>query len=262
MPSVDSNIEAWKNYDWREKGEEWSRVAGGSMPQWLVQLYPRLHSFLPCRHILEIAVGCGRWAKILHNYCDEFTGVDICEHAIEQCKKTFTKGNYYVNDGKHLDCVPDNSVDLVFSFDSLPHAEIDVFESYIPEILKKLTDKGVAFIMFSNMAALPTPPKIHRWSGTTVSAEKVRNIIEQNGGYVMTEELIAYWSSQLSDCLMLFHKNKELYGSSTNHIIENYNYTNELTFAREVISRYLPNYNIPEEKNPVPDIYFENYKLP
>ena len=106
-------------------------------------------------------------------------------------QKTFTKGNYYVNDGKHLDCVPDNSVDLVFSFDSLPHAEIDVFESYIPEILKKLTDKGVALIMFSNMAALPTPPKIHRWSGTTVSAEKVRNIIEQNGGYIMTEELIA-----------------------------------------------------------------------
>lgn len=259
MPSVSENIQAWSKYDWREKGEEWSRSAGGSEPHFFTQLYPRLHSFLPCGHILEIAVGCGRWAKILHNYCEKFTGVDICENAIHQCKNTFSKGNYYVNDGMHLDCVEDNSVDLVFSFDSLPHAEIDVFESYIPEILRKLTDKGVAFVMFSNIAALPALPKVHRWSGTTVSGEKIKKIIENNGGYVMTYELVAYWSDQLTDCMMLFHKNKEFYGGSTEHIIKNYDFTKEIINSREVFAHYMPRYSIPDTKNTVPDLYFENY---
>src|SRR4029077_1318302 len=62
---------------------------------------------------------------------------------------------FYVNDGSSLDVVPDGSVDFVFSFDSLVHAEKDVIERYIQQLSKKLKLDGVGFIHHSNLGAYP-----------------------------------------------------------------------------------------------------------
>jgi hypothetical protein len=50
--------------------------------------------------------------------------------------------------------VSDASVDFVFSFDSLVHAEADVIESYLTELSRVLTPDGIGFIHHSNLGTL------------------------------------------------------------------------------------------------------------
>jgi hypothetical protein len=84
--------------------------------------------------------------------------VDLWERCIEACKRRFeseSHSRFCVNNGKSLAMVSDNSLDFVFSFDSLVHAEIDVIDAYIDELSRKLTLSGIAFIHHSNIGAYP-----------------------------------------------------------------------------------------------------------
>jgi SAM-dependent methyltransferase len=155
MPSVADNIRVWNTEcDWRHGGDAWSWQFGGTEALWWFVLYPRIHRFLPATKILEIAPGYGRWTQFLKNHCQSMIAVDISENCIENCKNRFANDNYiefHVNDGYSLAIVPDESIDFVFSFDSLVHAENDVMESYLIQLAKKLRPNGVGFIHHSNM---------------------------------------------------------------------------------------------------------------
>src|SRR4051812_41608893 len=135
MPTLDENIHMWKGrYGWEKYGEEWSQKWGGSEAQWFGSIHPRIHSFLPTTTILEIAPGFGRWTNYLKNYCEHLIVVDLAENCIRACKERFAGNSnisYYVNDGRSLEMIGDNTIDFVFSFDSLVHAESDVIQDYL-----------------------------------------------------------------------------------------------------------------------------------
>lgn len=146
MPTLQWNQTVWKkSYTWDAEGEEWSACWGNSIAQWFGSIFPRIHSFLPCQHILEIAPGFGRWTKFLLQHCESYSGVDISEKCIDACRLKFDdyscKTNFYNGDGKSLNFIDDSSVDFCFSFDSLVHVDINTLESYIIHLLKKLTKK-------------------------------------------------------------------------------------------------------------------------
>jgi ubiquinone/menaquinone biosynthesis C-methylase UbiE len=116
-------------------------------------LLPRIHRFVPTGAILEIAPGFGRWTDYLKELCRQLTVVDLTPKCIEACRTRFAHVkhiSYHVNDGKSLAFVPDGSIDFVFSFDSLVHAERDVLEAYVAELARVLGEHGVAFIHHSN----------------------------------------------------------------------------------------------------------------
>src|SRR6266513_654401 len=46
--------------------------------------------------------------------------------------------SYYVNDGRSLSMFPDESIDFVFSLDSLVHPRGEIVEAYLTELGKKL----------------------------------------------------------------------------------------------------------------------------
>ena len=76
--------------------------------------------------MLEIAPGHGRWTEYLAHHCDRLIGVDLASSCVEVCRERFDGRpnlEFFVNDGRSLDMVDAGSVDLVFSFDSLVHAE-------------------------------------------------------------------------------------------------------------------------------------------
>ena len=153
MPPVDWNRFEWgQRYSWPDSGEEWSRAWGGSEAQWFGAIYPRLHRHLPAHGILEIAPGYGRWTKFLIPACSSYLGIDLSANCIDACRKRFkdaTHAAFFENDGLSLSRALDGSFDFVFSFDSLVHVEIDVLESYIPQLVKKLTPNGVGFLHHS-----------------------------------------------------------------------------------------------------------------
>ena len=177
MPALADNISMWnESYDWSQQGDEWSDAWGGVAYQWWVTLFSRIQGFVPAGRILEIAPGYGRWTHFLRDLCDELVAVDIAETAIAHCRERFAGDRacrFHVNDGTSLAVAADRSVDLVFSFDSLVHAEHDIIAGYLAEFARVLADDGVAFIHHSNMGAYEPgsydPHNIH-WRATTVSA--------------------------------------------------------------------------------------------
>jgi SAM-dependent methyltransferase len=157
MPSLDENRATWDaSASWTAQGDEWSGAWGGTDMLWHGTLLPRIHEFVPTGSILELAPGHGRWSAYLKDLCDELTLVDLAESCIDACRERFVGEShirYHVNDGKSLAMVADDSIDFVFSFDSLVHAEHDVLEAYLAQLAGKLRADGVGFVHHSNMGA-------------------------------------------------------------------------------------------------------------
>jgi ubiquinone/menaquinone biosynthesis C-methylase UbiE len=157
MATVAEQQRLWgEAYDWRQAGDEWSSPWGSVAMQWYATLLPRLHAHLPAKTVLEIAPGYGRWTQFLQPLCERLIVVDLSERCIDACRQRFAHvGNieYHVNDGRSLDFVPDRSIDFIFSFDSLVHADDDAVGAYLQAFSRKLTQNGKAFIHHSNLGA-------------------------------------------------------------------------------------------------------------
>jgi len=155
MADVEHNIAVWnETWNWSTGGEEWSGWWGGTPALWHGALLPRIHAFIPTGTALEIAPGFGRWTQYLKDACDQLIVVDLAERCIEHCRERFsdaTNIECHVNDGRSLEMVPDGSLDFVFSFDSLVHAEADVLESYALQLGRKLKPDGIGFFHHSNL---------------------------------------------------------------------------------------------------------------
>lgn len=214
MPTLEWNHSYWsKDYVWSEGGDEWSKTWGGSEAQWFGSLFPRLHRMLPARRILEIAPGRGRWTQYLIPMCSAFIGVDIAESCVIECTNRFAgapHAGFIHNDGLSLAAVPDNSFEFIFSFDSLVHAELDVMQSYIPQLVKKLAPGGKAFLHHSNYAACDHGGKRseHARAGS-VSGEIIASLVKQSGGQMLVSEFINWGSIQTTDCLSTFTRDDD-----------------------------------------------------
>jgi SAM-dependent methyltransferase len=209
MPDLNWNKAYWDGgYDWKGRGEEWSAAWGGSEAQWFGSLYPRIHRYLPAADILEIAPGFGRWTKFLMKYCGRsYCGVDMSQECISYCEEIFSavpNAKFHINDGTSLDMVPDESVDFVFSFDSLVHAEIDVHETYVPQIIRKMRSGGVAFIHHSNWAAAGETKENRHCRGESVSADRYAEVVGKAGGQVLLQECLNWGTDKLIDAFTLF----------------------------------------------------------
>jgi SAM-dependent methyltransferase len=218
MPNLDWNRQMWtEDSTWTTAGEEWSGEWGDSEAQWFGSLYPRLHRLLPAETILEIAPGFGRWTKFLLPLCRNYIGMDLSQSCIEACRNRFadySHARFLQNDGLSLPTVADESVDLVFSFDSLVHCEMDVFRHYVPQILRKLTAQGLVFIHHSNLFAVTGNAKTssaHHRAGS-VSAQHIAALVAGSGGQVLLQECINWGTETLDDCITVFAKSAAFAG--------------------------------------------------
>lgn len=209
MPD-DWNKNTWgQSGSWKQGGEEWSAAWGGSKAQWFGSIHPRISRRLPTGAILEIAPGFGRWTQFLRNLTSrEYFGVDNSSLCIQEVAGEFNhypRTRFLVNDGYSLAAIPDKSVDFVFSYDSLVHAEIDASEACIPQILKKLTPNGIAFLHHSNAADHHDPAKPHNhMRALSVSDDRVRGLIELHKGHLLIQETIKRGNQHRIDCFSTF----------------------------------------------------------
>jgi cyclopropane fatty-acyl-phospholipid synthase-like methyltransferase len=166
--------------------------------------------------VLEIAPGYGRWTRFLIPSCSDYLGIDLSPTCIDECRKLFQSSphaRFEANDGTSLDAAADGSIDLVFSFDSLVHAELEILEAYIPQILKKLAPNGVAFIHHSNLADGNVLEGEHSHSrAETVSGKAVTKIVERHGGVPLVQETVNWMNAGLIDCFSLFANAKDYPG--------------------------------------------------
>lgn len=230
MPSVDENLNEWNQSDWShyDNGEKWSVLWGGSETQWFGSLYFRLHPFLPCQRLLEIAPGHGRWTQYLKHVCEELHVVDLSPNCIAACRQRFAADahiTYHVNDGYSLAMVPGH-FNVIFSFDSLVHVEIDIIDGYLAQIGGMLARDGICFLHHSNLGeymkrGLSYIPRsiLERedfntnWRAESVDAATVAALAERHDLAVIGQELVnwgatgLYGMSLFTDCFSLFtHK--------------------------------------------------------
>jgi SAM-dependent methyltransferase len=246
MPDIAWNGRMWgQDYKWHAGGDEWSAAWGGSEAHWFGSLYPRLHRWLPAPRILEIATGFGRWTAFLTAACDDYLGIDLSERCIEECRTRFATASharFEKNDGVSLHDAPDRNFDLIFSFDSLVHAERDVLEQYVPQMLRKLAPGGVAFIHHSNLLALMgshgEPPGIIEHSrARSVSASVVADLVKASDGVVLVQEVINWVNTDMIDAMTTFAQPRDFPGHSPIHLV-NPRFMDEASAIRDFHSPY------------------------
>jgi hypothetical protein len=217
MPSLEDNQRIWQDdYDWSRRGDEWSEAWGGEDMQWFGVILPRIQAFLTDADgagqvdtILEIAPGFGRWSKYLKNLCRNLILVDLAPRCIDACKQRFGAAShivYHVNDGKSLAMIPDESVDFVFSMDSLVHADEEVIEAYLGQMQRIQKRNGAGFIHHSNfgeyVGQAENVPDHGR--ARTMTAGKFREMAGAAGVACLSQELVNWGTSELIDALSLF----------------------------------------------------------
>jgi SAM-dependent methyltransferase len=249
MPSLLENNANWTTYDWDRRGEEWSSHWGSSETIWFGTLLPRLHEHLPARRLLEIAPGFGRMTQYLVKWCSDYTGIDLTPKCVAHCLVRFdheSHARFAVNDGLTLDAVEDGSIDFVFSWDSLVHAERDVLQAYLAELGRKLAPGGAGFIHHSNMGEYQGPdgtlsvPNPH-WRGSTMTAALFRQYCVSAGLRCITQELVSWdQESVLNDCFSYFTRDASPSDAPTRIVERPDFFRTEVQRLREVQSLYSP----------------------
>ncbi len=263
MPTLDENMDMWdRRYDWPQAAIEWSAAWGDTETQWYRTLLPRIYSFIPARTILEIAPGFGRWTEFLAGCCERLILVDLSPKCIRACRDRFgahSHISYYVNDGTSLDFIPDGSVDVVFSFDSLVHAEEDVIVAYLSQLARKLSPEGVGIVHHSNLGEHAgylgfvgkIPYRLKKllsqwgvletfeiqWRARSMSASRFEHAATRSGLQCVGQEIINWQSKRLIDCISVFVPK----GSArvrANRIVRNADFMREATYARRLSRLY------------------------
>ena len=242
MPDLDWNRTFWNDqHPWPESGDEWSVGWGGPRPQWYGAIFPRITRWLPAQKILEVAPGFGRWTQFLLRQTDEYYGVDLSPRCVQRCRQRFSafnRAHFIQNDGRSLQMIADDSVDFVFSFDSLVHVELDVLGPYCEQINRKLNANGVAFIHHSNALNGVGPDQPHaEGRGKTVSSAAVKQIIERTGGRVLIQEEVNWAGKARIDCMTTFCRTPA-YPYLRYKLIENDNFMQEMALIKASQSQY------------------------
>jgi SAM-dependent methyltransferase len=215
MPSLEDNRNYWTNYTWSKAGDEWSVGYGGTEFMWAWTIMPRVANFLPAASILEIAPGYGRVTQYLAPACRKLIVLDLAERCIEACRQRFAGYDhidYHVNDGRSLEMIDDDSVDFVFSWDSLIHVEEDVMKAYLMQLGRKLRSGGAGLFHHSNLDAYRdkdtgqlTVDNEH-WRAPSMSAAKFARFCRAAGLRCLVQELVPWGGPNFTDCISLFRR--------------------------------------------------------
>lgn len=212
MPDLAWNKATWDGtYDWSGRGHEWSGPWGGSAGMFFATIMPRIGAALPADSLLELAPGHGRVTAFLLRFCRRYRGVDLSQQCVDYCRGRFAfrpDAAFFANDGLSLAAVAEERFDLVVSFDSLVHADLPVFEAYIPQVLALLKPGGVAFLHHSNLADFPAVTEFQHRS-TSVSAALVAGLVARHGGRVLVQEVFNGGPAAAYDGFTLFGRGED-----------------------------------------------------
>lgn len=205
------------DYEWIAAGEEWSEPWGGSAAQWFGSILPRIHVALRAETILEIGSGFGRWSFYLRQHCSQLHLVDPDAQCMDACRRRFSANptvKYHQNEGDSLAMIPDGSVDLIFSFDSLVHVRRQTIETYLSQFPAKLKPDGLAFVHHSNLGEYASSlagraralarkrkaPGADHQRDPEMTAGLFRESCERNGLKIVCQELVNWRGRRLIDC--------------------------------------------------------------
>jgi SAM-dependent methyltransferase len=209
------NIEEQKFWNleknWIDGGHEWSGPFGNTENLWNKEIFDHIKEFRG-KKILEIAPGYGRLTQFLSILASELIVIDLNPTCIKKTKEKLGHHilAYFVNDGKSLAGVRDNSQDLVFSFDSFVHMHANVTEEYIKDIYRVLKPGGCGFIHHSWIYGGSENSFENSGGRANMSPELFKEFVESNKMEIVFQRPIKFgqvhgWDG--TDCISFFIKN-------------------------------------------------------
>jgi ubiquinone/menaquinone biosynthesis C-methylase UbiE len=195
------NKRVWNQHDWSSLGEEWTRNA-----EWKERIIREfLTPYVPeGTTVVEIGPGGGRWTDLLQRRAGRLIVVDVAERAISLCRERF-KGcshiEYLLGDGRTID-LPDNSIDVIWSFDVFVHINPPDARAYFREFRRILKPGGRAMIHHAGppLQGYRTRPG---WRSDLTDA-MIRDFLQENN-----LELVSQFNSALvnkDDTITVFEK--------------------------------------------------------
>lgn len=211
MPTVAENQRIWTGFDWSMAGEEWSVGFGGGERAWFAVWKPRIRHCLPAARVVELGPGFGAWTGRLVAEGSHVVALDITERCVEACRQRFPPAAVTprLTDGRSMPGVADRSIDLVFSAQSLVHADWDCMAGYLAECARVLKPGASAFMHHSNMAACAPDPQRDAYQiaqslrGPDVSAERMREEARRLGLECVVQEIVPWGGHLMNDCFTL-----------------------------------------------------------
>jgi SAM-dependent methyltransferase len=198
------------NSNWSIDGHEWSKSFGTTENLWNNEIFDKIKEFRG-KKILEIAPGFGRITQFLSILAGELIVVDLNPLCIEKTREKLKNHvlAYFVNDGKSIPKVRDNSQDLVFSFDSFVHMHANVTEEYVKEIYRVLKPGGQAFIHHSWLYGGAEESTNNVAGRANMSPEQFKTFVENNNMEIVSQNAIQFEPLELwngTDCISIFRK--------------------------------------------------------
>ena len=249
--NLEENKKTWGECSYPGDGDCWARAWGGTEAQWKATIWPRIcnmpHWSGPGGFVLEIGCGMGRHARRLAgpNGRGVYVGIDVVPKCVDHCRGKFNglEEEFRFEHTGGLDVpLPNGSVDFVFSWDSLVHADREVIGAYLREIARVLRPGGRAFLHHSNLAACPlnrggTFPRHAR--DETVSAAWVREKAEDAGGLRVVSQECVDWgaTSYPIDCFTVLERSDDRPYPSPK-LVENRDFMAEAHAARRIVELY------------------------
>jgi ubiquinone/menaquinone biosynthesis C-methylase UbiE len=198
------------NSNWSIDGHEWSKSFGTTENLWNNEIFDKIKEFRG-KKILEIAPGFGRITQFLSILAGELIVVDLNPLCIEKTREKLKNHvlAYFVNDGKSIPKVRDNSQDLVFSFDSFVHMHANVTEEYVKEIHRVLKPGGQSFIHHSWLYGGSEESTNNVAGRANMSPEQFKEIVNRYGMEIVSQDVIQFeplnsWNG--TDCISMFRK--------------------------------------------------------
>jgi len=208
------NIEEQKKWNdpnmWENNGHEWSGPFGNTENLWNKFIFDTIKDFRG-KKILEIAPGFGRITQFLSILASELIVIDLNPLCIQKTKEKLGHHvlAYFVNDGKTLSNIKDNSQDLVFSYDSFVHMHKNVINEYLKEINRVLKPGGHGFIHHSWLYQGSENSFENSAGRSNMSPEEFKKLVEFNGMEIISQSPIKFnalnnWDG--TDCISFFTK--------------------------------------------------------
>jgi ubiquinone/menaquinone biosynthesis C-methylase UbiE len=185
------------------------RVAEKAMQgQWDDLIWPIIKNF-DFTSVVDLACGHGRNTEQLRRHAATIHLVDVNKTCIEACRKRFGEEQdgcrfvYHVTAGNDLRMIPENSITLGYSWDSMVHFDKLVVRDYLFEFVRILKRGGRVFLHHSNYGALKPNSDwaFNRGARSDVSSELFRQYAEEAGLRIISQRLFPSSGLDDLDCI-------------------------------------------------------------
>ena len=153
------NVAQHEGFHWGDtRADDYFANAEHAMDQAWAELVRPILDTVQFDTVLDIAAGHGRNSVRLAERAKRVICLDINPDNIRHMRRRFDgdpKFSFILNDGVTLRDIPDETVDLAYSFDSMVHFDMEVVISYVNECFRVLRPGGHALIHHSNYAENP-----------------------------------------------------------------------------------------------------------